>query len=59
MIELKFRLILVGMAWVCFSDWGQCSKPDFHPLDECKRQCRDSGTPTESPAEVNSEVSNV
>ncbi|KAL9955563.1 hypothetical protein ACROYT_G036901 [Oculina patagonica] len=55
MIELKLRLILVGVAWVCFSDWVQCSEPDFHHLDECKRQCRNFGTPTESPTEVNSE----
>ena len=58
MIELKLRLILVAAAWACFSQWAQCSnaKPD-NALDECKRQCRDSVTPTENPTEVNSEVS--
>ena len=59
MIAVKLRLILVGVAWVSSSKWAQCSKPDFNNLEDCKRQCLDSLTPTENPTEVNSEVSTI
>lgn len=57
MIELKFRLMLLGVAWACYSDWVQCSGSNFNPLEECKKQCSGSITPTENPTEVNSQVS--